>query len=489
MATGFLSRFSVTLKVMLSVVGVLFFLLVTGAFLLNNFVKDKMTDVYIDSTVNLFNSFEEGVKGSLERGQMKSFLRLLKSQLEVDGIINVSLFDRRGRLNLSALDMGNDMDKNDRTLSADILNSRNMTVLVDDDSVRIYSPQMVVPDCVRCHPSWHVGEQGGFLSFVYDLGFLNKTINELQMYLFTGSCILLLVASGIIYFLMQRQVGNPIDALIEKLAESAEAVAGVSQNAATSSQSLADNAFSQAASLEETSASLEEISSMTSQNAENAAHANNLMGEASEIMKNANTAMDHLGTAMTEIVESNEAAYKIIKLIDDISFQTNLLALNAAVEAARAGEAGAGFGVVANEVRNLSMRAADAAHESASVIEKTNVRIKNGSDLVDRTDTSFKDATHKTEECANLFNDIASASQQQSAGISQINKAIHELDKMTQEIAADADKTSYVSDQMEKQSDHLTGEIDMLITIFRGESRTNGPVAEKKQLPGDDEAV
>ncbi|MBU0480857.1 MAG: chemotaxis protein [Proteobacteria bacterium] len=456
---------SVTLRVMVSVLLVLFFSLVGGTVFLSSYVKNAMTRNYVDSTKNIFKSFHEGVKGSLERGQMKNFQKLLSQQQEIEGVLNVSLFDRTGKLNISSTQNGSE---NTINLSPELLSSKEMVIDVWDDRIRILSPQVVVMDCIRCHHDWQVGEQGGVLSFSYDLTSLNNTISELQMYLVLGCLLLLLATIGMIYLVMDRQVSRPINSIIENLAQSMESVTDVSQKAALSSQSLSDNASQQAAALEETSASLEEISAMTRQNAENASGANDLMDEANTIMKEATEAMKKLSRAMEEIVASNEETFKIIKIIDGISFQTNLLALNAAVEAARAGEAGAGFAVVANEVRNLAMRAAEAAKETSGMIEGTNERIKKGVSLVGDTDISFTNASEKTMTGTKLLKEIAEASHQQSSGIAQINKSILELDKMTQEIAADAERSFGVSEQMKEQSDNLNSDVNHLIRLVKG---------------------
>ncbi len=157
----------------------------------------------------------------------------------------------------------------------------------------------------------------------------------------------------------------------------------------SASQQLAAGSSEQAASIEETSSSLEEMSSMTSQNADNAGCADNLMKEVNQVVGQANASMTELTTSMAHISQASEETSKIIKTIDEIAFQTNLLALNAAVEAARAGEAGAGFAVVADEVRNLAMRAADAAKNTADLIEGTVKKVSDGSDLVTKTNDAF----------------------------------------------------------------------------------------------------
>jgi len=207
--------------------------------------------------------------------------------------------------------------------------------------------------------------------------------------------------------LITHSITKPINRIIEGLSEGAEQVASASGQVSSASQSLAEGASEQAASIEETSSSLEEMSSMTRQNADNANQADTLMKEANQVVTTANQSMGDLTRSMEEISKASEETSKIIKTIDEIAFQTNLLALNAAVEAARAGEAGAGFAVVADEVRNLAMRAADAAKNTANLIEGTVKQVNEGGDLVATTNEKFKEVAQSAAKVGELVAEIA----------------------------------------------------------------------------------
>lgn len=209
---------------------------------------------------------------------------------------------------------------------------------------------------------------------------------------------------------------------------------------ASAAMSLSEAASEQAAALEESSSSLEEMASMTSQNADNANEANNIVKKTSQDMHTANDAMSKLTTSMADITQASEETSKIIKTIDEIAFQTNLLALNAAVEAARAGEAGAGFAVVADEVRNLAMRAAEAARNTADLIEGTVKKVKDGSELVNKTNEAFTEVAAGSAKVGELVAEIAAASKEQADGVEQVNKAVAEMDRVVQANAANAEE-------------------------------------------------
>ncbi|MEJ5347739.1 MAG: methyl-accepting chemotaxis protein [Desulfosoma sp.] len=269
----------------------------------------------------------------------------------------------------------------------------------------------------------------------------------------------------------------------EELGESAEQVVSAAGQVASASQQLAEGASQQAAGIEETSSAVEEMASMTRQNADNAAQADGLMKQAAKAAEKAKVSMVELLESMEEITRSSEQTQKIIKTIDEIAFQTNLLALNAAVEAARAGEAGAGFAVVADEVRNLAMRAAEAAKNTAQLIEGTVVRVKQGADLTEATNQAFSQVHESVIKVAELVNEIAAASHEQSEGITQVNTAISEMDKVVQQTAANAEESASAAEELNAQAAQLQSLVEELQALVgrRGDGLKIKGLAWKKE--------
>jgi len=230
-------------------------------------------------------------------------------------------------------------------------------------------------------------------------------------------------------------------------------------------QDLSARTEEQVSSLEEMAASIRQLSVTVKQNADNAQQANSLMSAAKQAVGAANESMAKLTGSMVEITQASEQTSKIIKTIDEIAFQTNLLALNAAVEAARAGEVGAGFAVVADEVRNLAMRAADAAKNTANLIEGTVKKVKDGSELVSRTNAAFQQVAGSAAKAADLVAEISAASSEQAQGIGQINTAVTELDKVTQQNAANAEESASAAEEMSAQAETMKGMVEALVAI------------------------
>jgi len=282
------------------------------------------------------------------------------------------------------------------------------------------------------------------------------------------------ILSGGLAFLIIRSITGPLQRVIAGLSDGAEQVAAASMQVSSSSQQLAEGTSEQAASLEETSSSLEEMSSMTKQNADNSSQAKAMMGEVRKIVGKVDGQMGNMVKAIEEITRSSQETGKIIKTIDEIAFQTNLLALNAAVEAARAGEAGAGFAVVADEVRNLALRAADAAKNTGNLIEGTIKAVQHGNELTHLTQEAFRENAAISVKVEQLVDEIAAASQEQSQGIGQVNIAVTEMDKVTQQTAANAEESAAAAEELNAQAEQMKSYVSDLVRVVSGNAQFSG---------------
>ena len=278
---------------------------------------------------------------------------------------------------------------------------------------------------------------------------------------------------GLLSFLITLGITKPLNRITKGLNESSEQIFSASLQRTSASQKLAEGATEQAAATEESSASLEEMASMINRNADNAIQANHLMAEVSKVVDEANVSMTELIGFIENLSKTSEETRKIIKTIDEIAFQTNLLSLNAAVEAARAGKAGAGFAVVANEVRNLALRAADGAKNTAAMIESTLQEIKDGSELVTKTNKAFVRVAASAKKVSELVDEITATSQEQASGINQISKAVAELDEVTQQNAAIAEDAASGSKEMNDWAEQMKTFVNDIMALIKGKTQGN----------------
>jgi len=274
-------------------------------------------------------------------------------------------------------------------------------------------------------------------------------------------------------------ISRPIIKQIENIAQGAEEVSNASLQISDGSQQLAEASQQQAASVEEITNSLAENKTTIEQNAENAREADILSSDSNQAAEEGYRHVKELEVSMSEIIDSSREIEKIIKTIDEIAFQTNLLALNAAVEAARAGEHGLGFAVVAEEVRSLAQRSAEAAKDTAQIISISIEQVRKGNQITNQTNEAFENILDKVKKTKDITSEIALASKEQATSIKQINDAILQVDSVTQTMASGSEESAAASEQLSAQSVDMTNSIKIIGEKFGLVLQENQPLKDR----------
>ncbi len=293
--------------------------------------------------------------------------------------------------------------------------------------------------------------------------------------------VLAIIATFAGAWFLARSISKPLQSLSSDLLEVSERARQSASIVDNSSQTVADGASRQAASVEETSSSAEELASMTEQNKNSVGEAIKHVTASTESVTKMNTVVEELTSSMAEVATASEETQKIVQTIDEIAFQTNILALNAAVEAARAGEAGSGFAVVADEVRSLAGRAADAARSTATLIDSNLEKIQVSVKAAQSTGEGFKELDKSTSQVEGHVEQIASSSEQQNAGLNQINQAICQISEVTQINASGAEEAASASKDLNHQAQKIADIAASLQKIITGESNTGSSAKGAEQ--------
>ncbi|WP_409363219.1 methyl-accepting chemotaxis protein [Bradyrhizobium japonicum] len=282
---------------------------------------------------------------------------------------------------------------------------------------------------------------------------------------------------------------DTMSSMISEISETSQTLSTAAREIATGNTDLSQRTEEQAASLEETAASMEELTATVRQNAENAQQANKLASSASDVAVKGGTVVADVVQTMDGISQASRKIADIIGVIDEIAFQTNILALNAAVEAARAGDQGRGFAVVAAEVRNLAQRSANAAKEIKGLISDSVSKVESGSRLVDTAGKTMEEIVQSVKRVTDIMAEISAASQEQRGGIEQVNNAVTQMDKVTQQNAALVEEAAAAAKSMEDQTGamaEMVGQFMLSAEFERGQAAperggrlTGNPVVDR----------
>jgi methyl-accepting chemotaxis protein len=264
------------------------------------------------------------------------------------------------------------------------------------------------------------------------------------------------------------KMSRNLRATVTEVHEAAVAVSSISDEISEQNQHLSGRTEDQASSLEETASAMEELTSTVKQNADSARDANQLAQNASDIASKGGEIVGEVVETMNAIDASSRKIEEIISVIDGIAFQTNILALNAAVEAARAGEQGRGFAVVATEVRNLAQRSSTAAREVKTLIDESVAKIHAGTELAEHAGSTMRDIVHSVKQVSDMVGAITLASNEQSVGIEEVNRAIAQMDQVTQQNAALVEHAAGEVEVLQEQATHLNNAVSVFKTQREG---------------------
>jgi methyl-accepting chemotaxis protein len=430
---------------------------------------------WIEALNNAVNAL---LMNAMALGDMEGFAKIIDDQGKLEGLNELALFDAVGtmRYGSNTNRLGSQLEPATATEAQTASQSfRHRT----DSGFDIYQPVRMHQDCMQCHPESSLNAYAGVMAFRFSDASLRKAqgewlafSNSIQKTTRITSGFSLTAMIGLIGILLawaiRRQVARPLTRISDHLVAGARTVLATSGSIQVGSASLAEHSSSQASSLQEAAHALEAMTSLTQRNADSAQSAKQSAAEARSCADAGAEKVSQLLAAMEAIRNAGDDISKILKDIHEIAFQTNILALNAAVEAARAGEAGAGFAVVAEEVRHLAQRCAAAALETDTKIRESVDKSQQGNEFSLLVARSFEDIQAKVRHLDSLVADIATASADQRSGMANVRTVVTRLDEVTAQNAANAQESAHAASDLTQEAEAMETAIANLRGLLDG---------------------
>ncbi len=511
-------------RFMLSITPVLIVLLVSGCLLFDQYVSKKLTDSFEKSMSILADSLHESIKGSLERGQMNNFQKLLWNQQNIEGVIDVSLFNKEGNLDMSSSELRSQDSYIDQESLQQAKNNKVRFTRTVANEYQIITPQITTPDCIRCHQEWQVDEIGGIVQLTYDLSRLQETIISKRLYLAYGCIALVFVITCLLFFVtrtvtkpvvkmtsaMEQLADNDLDVVIpggsrrdeigamgsavnvfkqnaQKRDELEKALAKMAQSFENNVGTILTSVLDELTNIQESvqqvstsadssnslSASVVETSTSTSANVQSVAAAIEEMNTTnSEINGQVESAADISTKAVGHTTETNKLVQRLAKgaseieqvvgLISDIAEQTDLLALNATIEAARAGDAGKGFAVVASEVKELAAQTKTATKNIAGKIQSIQSASSESVEALQNVGTVLTEINDIAMTIAQSVNKQQQTSNETTESMHRVVQESEGVSRNLTDVVSATEETGLSAKTVQHKLDNLTQQTDIL---------------------------
>lgn len=490
--SDFLSKLSIKQKIIALAVSVALIIMSTSLFFTVKNLKDSLlaanedkVEQLTEAAYNIVDSFNDEIKaGKITDVEAKKAVINRIAAMKYDGTNYIWVNDYDDNMIYHPTLKGNQSELADKngvkfvaegTKLAKEKGTGVVSYLWKKNDATTYSPKI---SYFRSYPDWKWIIATGI--YVDDV---DKQVFDTFLQILIANIIAMVIVITIVLSTLVRDIVVSMDKVTRDLEESSQEIASASSQLDAASQKLAEGTTEQAASIQETSSTLEETASMVQQNRDNTQQAAVLAKKSKEYASKSNTEMQKMMGAMEDLKKSSAEIAKIIKVIDEIAFQTNILSLNAAVEAARAGEAGKGFAVVAEEVRNLAQRSAQAAKDTAVIIDSNITMSVNGVKIASDVQESVSEIDVQSKKVSELLDEISVATDEQAQGVGQINKAISQMEMVMASNAQSAEESASASKALYEQTLNMKDVISDLNAIVKGQSENISPVLRRPLIP------